>query len=81
MEINRKPRPSGYLLMTEPQSMEWMHKIPLVVEKLKEASWFSMLERIREHHAGVSISFCHNFDRPVVNIGGLEFVVTEESIS
>ena len=35
MEMDRKPHPSGHLLSFEPQSVEWMQKIPLVVEKVK----------------------------------------------
>ena len=80
MEMDRKPRTSGHLLRIEPQSVEWMRKIPLAVEKLKEAGWFSMFERIREYHIGITRSFCQIFDGSIVNIGGLEFEVMEEAI-
>ena len=58
-----------------------MRKITLAIEKVKEVGWFSMFERIGQHHLGVTRSFYQNFDGSVVKIGGLEFVVTEESIS
>ena len=77
MEIDRKPCPSGHLLRTEPQSVEWMHKIPLAIEKVKEARWFSEFERIEECHIGVTRLFCQFFYGSVMNIGGLEFVVTK----
>ena len=40
-----------------------------------------MFERIGAYHIGVTRSFCQNFDGSIVNIRGLEFAVTEESIS
>ena len=66
MEIDRKYFPSGHLLRTETQSVEWMQKIPLAIEKVKEVGWFAIFERIEEHHVGVTRYFCHNFDGLVV---------------
>ena len=40
-----------------------------------------MFERIAEHIIEVTKAFCHNFDGSSVQIRGLNFTVTEESIS
>ena len=69
------------MLQIKPQSVEWMQEIPLAVEKVKEVGWYAMFERMGEYHIGVTRSFCQNFDRSTVNIGGLEFAMTEETIA
>ena len=57
MELDRKPHPSGHFLRIEPSNVEWMHKIPLAVEKVKEVGWYAMFERIREYHIGFTRYF------------------------
>ena len=58
-----------------------MGKITLVVAKVKEAGWYALCERIVDYHIEVTKSFCHNFKDSTVNVGGLEFSVTKESIA
>ena len=58
-----------------------MSEIPLATAKLKEASWFTLCEWIGDHNVEVTKYFSHNFKGSIVNIGGLEFPVTEESIA
>ena len=41
----------------------------------------TLCERIEDFNVEVTKSFSHNFKGLVVNIGGLEFPVTEESIA
>ena len=81
MDSDKRPRSSGHVLRIEPQDVEWMSKLPLVVANLKEASWYTLCERIGDYHREVTKSFCHNFKDSAVNVGGLEFSVTEESIA
>ena len=40
-----------------------------------------MFEKTAEHHIGVTKAFCQIFDGSRVQVWGLNFVVTEESIS
>ena len=58
-----------------------MQKFPLALEKVKEIGWYVMFEKIAEHHIGVTKALCQSFYGSTVKVGGLEFTVTEESIS
>ena len=69
------------LLKFELENMEWTEKIPHYVQKLKEAGWYTLCERIRDYNVEVTKSFCHNFKDSVVNVGGFEFPITKESIA
>ena len=80
MSVDRRIRPSGHLLRTEPSNVEWMQKFPLALKRVK-IGWYNMFERIAEHHIGVTKSFCQSFDGSRVQVRGLNFTVTEESIS
>ena len=42
---------------------------------------YNMFKRIAEHNIKVTKSFCHIFKGSRVQIGGLSFIVTEETIS
>ena len=58
-----------------------MHKFPLSLEKVKEIGWYVMFENIAQHHIRVTKYFYESFDRSMVKVGGLEFTITDESIS
>ena len=81
MSVDRKFQPSGHLLRTEPLDVKWMQKFPSTLEKVKEIDWYVMFENIAKHHIGVTKALCHSFDGFRVQVGGLKFTVTEESIS
>ena len=81
MDSDEKPHSNGHVLRIEPHNVEWMSKLPLVVAKLKEAGWYTLCERIGDYHIEVMKYFCQNFKDSVVNDGGLEFSITNESIS
>ena len=40
MNVDRKFRTCGHLLRNEPSNVEWMHKFPLALEKVKEIGWY-----------------------------------------
>ena len=46
MSVDRKFRPSGHLLRTEPSDVEWMQKFPSALEKVKEIGCYVMFEKI-----------------------------------
>ena len=79
--MDRRIRPSGHLLRTEPLNVEWMQKFPLALERVKKIGWYNMFKRIAEHHIGVTKAFCQSFYGYRVQVRGLNFTVTEESIS
>ena len=58
-----------------------MQKLPLALEKVKKIGWYNMLKRIVEHHIEVTKAFCQSFDGSRVQVGGLNYIVTEKSIS
>ena len=58
-----------------------MQKFPSSLVKVKEIGWYVMFEKIAEHHIGVTKAFCESFDGSRVQVGGLEFTVSKESIS
>ena len=37
MDLDKKPCSSGHVLRIEPQNVEWMSKLPLAIENVKEA--------------------------------------------
>ena len=76
MSVDRKIRPSGYLLRMNPSNVEWMQKFPLALERVKKIGWHNMFERIAEHHIEVSKAFCQSFDGSRVQVGGLNCTVT-----
>ena len=80
MSVDRRTRPSGHLLRTEPSNVEWMQKFPLALERVKKIGWYNMFKRIAEHHIEVTKAFCQIFDGSRVQVGGSNFTVTEESI-
>ena len=79
--VDRKFRPSGHFLRTEPSDVKWMQKFPSTFEKVKEIGWYVTFEKIAKHHIGVTKSFCQSFDGSMIQVVGLEFTVTEECIS
>ena len=81
MSVDKKFRPSGHFLRIEPSDVEWMQKFPSALKKFKEIGWYVMFEKIAEHHIGVTKYFCESFDGSRVQVGGLEFTISEESIS
>ena len=58
-----------------------MQKFPLALERVKKIGWYNMFERIAEHRVEVTKAFCQGFKGSRVGIGGLSFIVTEETIS
>ena len=76
MSVDKKFRPSGHLLRTEPSNVDWMQKFPSALEKVKEIGWYVMFEKIAEHHIGVTKAFCQIFYGSTVKVRGLEFTVT-----
>ena len=46
MDSDKKPRSSGHVLRIEPKNIEWMSKFPLATTKLKEASRYTLCEKI-----------------------------------
>ena len=81
MSVDRKIQPSGHLLRTEPSNVKWMQNFPLVLERVKKIGWYDMFEKIEKHHIGVTKAFYQSFDGSRVQVGGLKFIVTKESIS
>ena len=69
------------MLRTKPSNVEWMQKFPLALERVKKIGWYNIFQRIAEHHIEVTKALCHSFDGYRVQVGGLNFIVTEESIS
>ena len=80
MSVDRKILLSGHLLRTEQSNVKWMQKFPSTLERVKEIAWYDMFEKIVEHHIRVTKAFCQSFDGSRVQVGGLNFTVTEESI-
>ena len=72
---------SGHLLRIEPSNVKWMHKFLLALERVKKIGWYNMFKRIAEHHVEVTKAFFQSFNGSRVRIGGLSFIVTEETIS
>ena len=81
ISVDRKTQPSGHNLRTEPSNIEWMQKLPQALETVKKMGWYNMFERITEHHVEVTKAFCQVFNGSRVRIGGLSFIVIEETIS
>ena len=81
MDSDKKPYSSGHVLRIEPKNIEWISKFPIDTAKLKEAGWYTLCERIGDYNVEVTKSFCQNFKDSVVNVGGFEFSVIEESIA
>ena len=81
MSVERVIRPSGHLLRTKPSNVEWMHKFPSALERVKKIGWYNMFKRIAEHHVEVTKSFCQSFNGSRVQIGGLDFTFIEETFS
>ena len=76
MSVDRKARPSGHKLRTEPSNVEWMQKLPQALETVKKIGWYNMFEMIAKHHVEVTKAFCQSFKGSRVRIGGLSFIVT-----
>ena len=81
MSVDRKTQPSGHKMRIEPSNVEWMQKLPQALETVKKIGWYNMFERIEEHHVEVTKSICQIFKGSRVRIGGLSFIVIEETIS
>ena len=44
--MKRASGPRGKLLRFKPENMDWVEELPHYVEKLENAGWFTMCERI-----------------------------------
>lgn len=71
----------GKLLRAEPEGSKFLEGYPQTKDALQKAKWLKFIQKFKGYHKEVTKAFSRSFKDNEVEIGELQFTVTEGSLA
>ena len=71
----------GKLLRAEPEGLKFLEGYPQTKETLQKAKWLKFIQKFKGYNKEVTKAFARSFNGNNVEVGDLQFTITESSLA
>ena len=71
----------GKLLRAEPEGSKFLEGYPQIKEALQRAKWLKFIQKFNGYNKEVTKAFARSFDGKTVEVGDLQFTITESTLA